>query len=206
MSFSVEIPVANIASANSALDAAGFGAENFNIPIWTTSSQPTIAVAYCLATMPELQAACVALPGATVREYGQIDTRIDDTATAAGGRWGANAPLLQGNVTPGLYRAVEADGGALWMVIQAFNRTTFNLPLNGTTNPYPALLTPAREPGVRTIWVQPLGAFDAYYVVNPFNGEPDRVTDGGLNWVCTQQSAAGGINTFQPGVFGWTQE
>lgn len=206
MSFTVTIPIANMAAANATLQGQGWGPNNFSVPRWTGTALPTSAALDHLGNDVGFQADCAALPGAVVRTFGILVPGMDATATADGARWGGNAPLLQGNVTPGLYRATEADGGKLWTVIQAFNRTTFNLPLNTTTNPYPALLTQARTPGEVTIWVQPLGSFDAYLLVNPFTGLPDRVTHNGQIWRCTQESAAGGFNTFAPGVFGWTSE
>ena len=96
---------------------------------------PSVAALHHIGNDPTFRSACTALAGATVRDYGNLVVGMDATATAVGGRWGGNAPLLQGNVTPGLYRAIMADGGALWWVIQAFNRTTFNAALST----YPAL-------------------------------------------------------------------
>ncbi|MGL6208718.1 MAG: hypothetical protein ACRC14_02670 [Paracoccaceae bacterium] len=207
MSFTVEIPVANLATARATLAGLNRGPNNFNVPLYTTAGgvQPVLACIHHIGTDAAFRAQCVALPGAVVRDYAPLTVSMDATATAAGARWGSNAPLLQGAVTPGLYRATVADGGALWTVIQAFNRTTFNLPLNTPTNPYPALLTQARTPGEVTIWVQPLGAFDAYRPVNVFSGQPDRVTHLGQTWRCTQGDGAGN-NVFEPGVFGWVQE
>lgn len=196
MSFTVTIPVANINTANTALQSAGWGPNNFSVPLWTNGSMPSVASLHHIGNDTAFRSACVALVGATVRDYGQLVVGMDATATAVGGRWGNNAPLLQGNVTPGLYRATTADGGALWWVIQAFDRTVFNAAL--TT--YPALVTPARTPGEVTVWVQPLGGSDSYQAVNPFTGLPDRVSHNGKVWDCLIST-----NTNQPGVANWRE-
>lgn len=178
MSFTVRIPVANIAAANAALAAQGHGPQNFSVPLWTGTAMPAFAALEHIGNDAVFQAHCAALPGAVVRVAGQLQPGMDATATAAGGRWGGNAPLLQGNVTPGLYRAIPADGGALWWVIQAFDRAVFTAALST----YPALVRQARVPGEVTPWVQPIDANDAYYTVNKFTGQPDRVTHNGRRW------------------------
>jgi len=175
MSFSVTIPVANIAAANAALQAAGWGPGNFTVPVWTSGAMPVVAALHHIGNDVAFRAACVALAGATVRDYGQLAVGMDATATAAGGRWGGNAPLLQGQVTPGLYRAVPADGGGLWTVIQAFDRAVFGAALST----YPALVRKAKVPGLIEPWVQPVDQFDAYFTKNAFTGQPDRVAHNG---------------------------
>lgn len=198
MSFSVTIPVANIAAANAALQAAGWGPGNFTVPVWTSGAMPVVAALHHIGNDVAFRAACVALAGATVRDYGQLAVGMDATATAAGGRWGGNAPLLQGQVTPGLYRAVPADGGGLWTVIQAFDRAVFGAALST----YPALVRQARVPGEVSPWVQPIDAFNAYKLANPFTGLPDVVLHLGQTWRVTQGDGSGN-NVWEPGVFGW---
>lgn len=178
MSFSVTIPVTNIAAANAALQAAGWGPGNFTVPLWTSGVMPAVAALHHIGNDAAFRAACTALAGATVRDYAGLTVGMDATAVAAGGRWGGNAPLLQGQVTPGLYRATQADGGALWWVIQAFDRAVFTAALST----YHALVRQARVPGEVTPWVQPIDANDAYYTVNKFTGQPDRVTHNGRRW------------------------
>ena len=198
MSFTAEIAVANAAAANATLQTAGYGPNNFNIPVWTGGAMPSVAVMHHIGNDAAFQAACAAIPGVTIRTYGARVVGTSATATAAGGRWGGNAPLLQGQVTPGLYRATQADGGALWWVIQAFDRAVFNQAL--TT--YPALVRLARVPGEAAPWVQPLDGADAYKLVNPFTGQPDRVTHNGQTWRVSQGDGSGN-NIWEPGVFGW---
>lgn len=199
MSFTAETPVTNIAAANAALAAANggkWGPNNFSIPVYTGGALPSVAVMHHLPNDPAFRAACAALAGVTVRDYGQLVVGMDATATAAGGRWGGNAPLLQGQVTPGLYR--DPAGGALWWVIQAFDRAVFTAALST----YPALVRQARVPGEVTPWVQPIDAFNAYKLANPFTGLPDVVLHLGQTWRVTQGDGSGS-NVWEPGVFGW---
>jgi hypothetical protein len=49
-------------------------------------------------------------------------------------------------------------------------------------------------------WVQPTGAQDAYPPTR-LDGEPTRVTFEGAVW----ENTSGIVNSFAPGVFGWTQ-
>lgn len=198
MSFTATIPVANIAAANASLEAQGCGPNNFSVPIWTGGALPSVAMLHHIGNDAAFRAKCAALAGATVRDYGNLVVGADATATAAGGRWGQNAPLLQGNVTPGLYRAIPADGGALWWVIQAFDRAVFGAALST----YPALVRQARVPGEVTPWVQPIDAFNAYKLANPFTGLPDVVLHLGQTWRVTQGDGSGS-NVWEPGVFGW---
>lgn len=199
MSFTVTIPVANINTANTALQSAGWGPNNFSVPLWTNGPMPSVASLHHIGNDTAFRSACTALAGATVRDYGNLVVGMDATTTAVGGRWGGNAPLLQGNVTPGLYRAIPADGGALWWVIQAFNRTTFNAALST----YPALVRQARVPGEVAPWVQPLDQFDAYFTVNAFTGQPDRAIFNGRVY----RSAVPTVpNVWQPGGAEWVDE
>lgn len=201
MSFTVTIPVANINTANTALQSAGWGPNNFSVPLWTNGSMPSVASLHHIGNDTAFRSACTALAGATVRDYGNLVVGMDATATAVGARWGGNAPLLQGNVTPGLYRAIPADGGALWWVIQAFNRTTFNAALST----YPALVRQARVPGEVSPWVQPIDQFDAYWTKNAFTGLPDRVTHNGRLWRSIVAEAT--PNVWAPGTAGiWADE
>jgi hypothetical protein len=172
VSFSCRIPVANVDAANAALQAAGWGPGNFSVPIYTTAALPAFAALHHIGNDAAFQAACAAIPGAVVLVGGQLVRNMDATATAAGGRWGSNAPLLQGQVTPGLYRAIPADGGGLWTVIQAFDRAVFGQPLKDLA----ALVRKAKVPGVIEPWVQPIDQFDAYFTKNKITGQPDRVT------------------------------
>lgn len=201
MSFTCEIPVANVTAANAALQAQGHGEQNFTVPIWVAGALPAKVALHHIGTDANFRAHCAALPGAVVRDYAGMTVGMDATASAAGGRWGDNAPLLQGQVTPGLYRATAPDGGGLWMVIQSFDRTVFSQALSTLAS----LVRKAKVPGVIEPWVQPIDQFDAYKLVNPVNGLPDKVTHLGQTWRVTQADGSGN-NVFEPGVFGWTAE
>jgi hypothetical protein len=199
MSFSASVSIANMAAANAAMQSDGWGDGNFSVPVFTGSAQPSVAVMHHFATDAACRASAAAIPGVTVRDYGVMQVGMEDTCTALGGRWGGNAPLLVGSVSPGLYRASEADGGGLWNVIQAFDRSVFNLALAT----YPALVRQAHVPGEVTAWVQPIDTNDAYRPANRFTGLPDQVDHNGQTWECTQGDGAGN-NSWVPGVFGWT--
>jgi len=172
MSFTVTIPFANIDAANASLQASGWGPQNFRTPIYTTTVAPAFATLEHIGNDAAFQAACAALAGAVVRTSGSLVANMAGTVAAVSGRWGTNAPLLQGNVTPGLYRAIPADGGGLWLVIQAFDRAVFGQALSTLAS----LVRKARTPGAIEPWVQPIDAFDAYFTRNKFTGQPDRVT------------------------------
>ena len=203
MSFTAETPAANLAAANAALAIANggrWGSGNFSVPVWTSGATPSVAVLHHLPNDPAFRAACAAVPGVTVRDYGQLVIGMGATVAAIGGRWGGNAPLLQGQVTPGLYRAVPADGGALWWVIQPFDRTVFGAALST----YPALVRRARVPGEVAPWVQPLDQFDAYWTKNEWTQQPDRVTHNGRLW---RSIVANVPNVWAPGTAGiWADE
>jgi len=200
MSWTAETPLANLAAARAALAAQGHGPNNFIVPVYSGGAMPAMAVLRHYPNDPVFRAHCAAIPGVTVRDYGQLVIGMDATAAAIGGRWGGNAPLLQGQVTPGLYRAIPADGGLLWNVIQPFDRTVFNLVL--TT--YPALCQRARTPGEIAPWVQPT-AENPFKLLEPFTQQPDRVIHLGQRWRVSQADGAGN-NTWEPGAFGWISE
>lgn len=202
MSWTAETPVANLAAARAALAAQGHGPNNFIVPVYSGGAMPAMAVLHHYPNDPVFRAHCAAIPGVTVRDYGQLVIGMDATAAAIGGRWGQNAPLLQGNVTPGLYRAIPADGGALWTVVQPFDRALVTGPLASVP---PALIRRARVPGEAAPWVQPLDQFDAYWTKEKFTGQPDRVTHNGRIWRSIVAEAT--PNVWAPGTAGiWADE
>jgi hypothetical protein len=196
--FIARTAASNAQTVNAALAAQGHGAGCFSIPMWSGGALPTIALLSHKATDTAFRAHCAALPGVTVHDFSPMTVDMNAVATAAGGRWGGNAPLLQGNVTPGLYR--DPAGGALWWVIQAFDRTVFGAALST----YPALVRQARVPGEVAPWVQPIDQFDAYWTKNAFTGQPDRVTHNGRVW---RSIVANVANVWAPGTAGiWADE
>lgn len=55
-------------------------------------------------------------------------------------------------------------------------------------------------PDPHPAWVQPTGAHDSYPVLR-LDGEPTRVLHNGQAW----ENSSGTVNSWEPGVFGWTQ-
>ena len=83
--------------------------------------------------------------------------------------------------------AVVAHGGRLWKSTTAGNVWT---PGVSAWHDQPEI------EGVLPIWIQPTGSHDAY----PIGFE---VTHNGSDWRCTEGDGAG-LNSWEPGVFGWT--
>jgi len=197
------IPVANLAAANAALEAQGFGPGNFSVPCYTGAGV-THAALHCWNN-PAFFAAVQALPNVAV-DIGTGDDKVRTQALieAQGATWGSKSPWLPdtGTVTAGeMYRYPETNGEySLWSIIQTFNRSTFNAP----PETYPALCRRVRNPYATEPWRQPIDQYDAYKLVNAFTGEPDKCTHNGKTWEVTQADGAGN-NVWEPGVFGWTE-
>lgn len=194
--FSAIIPAADMDAANAALGAQGFGLDNFSVPAYEGPS-PQFAVLHCWNN-PAFQAAVEALPNVTVEVNPGTSSPTQlasNVCVAVGAEWAADAKPLTGVVTPGLYRD---DLNVLWWVIQQYDTAIWPDPLA-----VPALIRVAKVPGQVLPWQQPLDQFDAYKLVNPFTGEPDRCTHNGEEWYVTQADGAGN-NIWEPGVFGWT--
>lgn len=203
MSMVAIIPVASMVSANDTLNnSAGtpgiksFGPNNFSVPAYTGAAATHGALHSW--SDAEFETAVKAIPG-VVWEISNGDpvTRTQALITAQGAKWGAQAPQLPstGNVTAGsLYRF----DNLLWSVIQTFSRTTYN----AHPSTYPALIRTVHEPSVVAPWKQPLDQYDAYKLVNPFNGKPDLCTYNGSKWKVTQADGAGN-NVWTPGTYGW---
>jgi hypothetical protein len=54
-------------------------------------------------------------------------------------------------------------------------------------------------PNLYPLWIAPTGAHDSYPILNAA-GDPTRVEYNGQNW----QNTSGILNSWAPGVFGWT--
>ena len=205
MSMVAIIPIANILSANDLLNNVAqtpgkksHGPNNFSVPAYTGAAVTHGALHSW--NDPEFEADVKAIPN-VVWEISEGDpvTRTQALIAAQGAKWGAQAPQLPstGTVTAGdLYR----HDNLLWSVIQTFNRTTY--PADPST--YPALIRVVHEPGVIAPWKQPMDQYDAYKLVNPFNGKPDQCTHNGHTWVVSLGDGSGN-NIWEPGVYGWTQ-
>lgn len=188
------IPVAQMAAANAALTALGFGPVKFSVPAYANGN-PTHGCLHDWGTIPALVAAIKAQPGVVWNEgTGDPSTRLQALLSGVA-QWGDRAPALptSGNA---LANTLYLYGEELWWCIQTFSRTTFNLPPSN----YPALIRRSRRPGEVLPWVQPTDQFDAYHAVNPFSGQPDRVAHAGKIWDCLIPN---NVNT--PGVANWRE-
>lgn len=197
MSLCAIIPVADLLAANETLEEAGFGPRNFSVPAYG----PTGATHAALHAWddPDFAAAVKAIPGVVWEESdGDPVARTLALIEAQNAQWGAAAPQLpdEGLVTANTI--YQRDEG-LWLCIQQHDRSTFG----GDPAQYPALIRRMRRPGEVLPWKQPTDQYDAYKIVNPFTGEPDRCTLGGVEYVVTQADGSGN-NVWQPGLFGWT--
>lgn len=190
--FSASIPVADMQEANTALEEAGHGPDNFSVPAYSGPS-PTVALLHAWGD-PEFEAAVAAIPNVTITQGSDPIAMTSAAATAKNSAWANDAKPLTGNVTPGLYKDAA---GVLWWVIQPYDTVVWPDPTL-----IPALVRQAKIPGEVLPWVQPIDQYDAYKLVNTFTGQPDRCTHNGSEWVVTQADGAGN-NVWEPGVFGW---
>lgn len=194
--FAAIIPASAMDPANGALAQGGWGADNFSVPAFA-GPNPTHALLHAWWDQA-LYDAVVAIPGAIVAIDKDPWELVDEVTAATNTTWAQNALPLEGVVTPGLYYTMNGDAHVLWWVIQQYDTAIWPDPLA-----VPALVVPARNPGEVTVWIQPLNQFTAYFLVNPFTGQPDEVTHNGQVWFASQGDGAG-LNIWEPGVFGWT--
>jgi hypothetical protein len=193
--FSASIPVASMVAANTSLAALGFGPNNFSVPTYTDKAVPTYTILHSWGNAA-FEAAVAAISGVVITEEGTDPIATTKAAaTTVGGTFVASAKPLTGTVTPGLY--VDSVG-KLWWVIQSYNTAIWTDPTI-----IPALIVPARTPGVAVPWYQTFAA-DAFKLVNPFTGTGDICTHNGKTWRVTQADGSGN-NVWEPGVFGWTE-
>lgn len=202
MSLVAIIPVVNLFSANSTLAGQGHGEHCFSVPAYSNTGATHAA----LHAWDDLVFAAhvKTIPGVVTEESeGDPVARTNALIEAQGAKWGALAPMLptSGTVTAGaLYQYVEADTSiTLWSVIQSFNRTTYS----AYPDTYPALIRRVRVPGSVEPWRQPLDQYDAYKLVNPFTGEPDKCVHNGQTWYVSATDGSGN-SVWEPGIFGWT--
>ena len=202
MNFSASIPVAQMAAANDLLNNTAqtpgkksFGPHNFSVPAYAGPS-PTNALLHAWSDA-EFEAAVASIPGVVIQQ-GMADPILTTSTVAetVGAAWGNDAQPLTGTVTPGLYRDSE---NVLWWVIQSYNTATYPNP-----EIIPALITRARTPGVAAPWIQPINAYTAYKLLDPFTGQPETCMHNGFTWKVTQADGAGN-NIWEPGVFGWSK-
>lgn len=168
MSLCAIIHVADLLAANESLEDAGFGPRNFSVPAYG----PTGATHAALHAWddPAFAEAVKAIPGVVWEESdGDPVARTLALIEAQNAQWGAQAPLLPdaGMVTANTI--YQRDDG-LWLCIQQHDRSVYG----GDPAQYPALIRRVRRPGEVLPWKQPIDQYDAYRLVNPFTGEPDR--------------------------------
>lgn len=195
MNFSASIPVAQMAAANTTLQNAGYGPNNFSVPSYAGPS-PAFGLLHAWSDS-KLEAAVAAIPGVVIQQG--LATPIATTSAVANktsSDWSAEAKPLTGTVTPGLY--VDAEG-ILWWVIQSYDTAIYPDPML-----IPALIRLAKVPGEVLPWQQPIDQYDAYKLKNAFTGLPDQCVHNGSKWKVTEADGAGN-NVWEPGVFGWTK-
>lgn len=191
--FSASILSANMQAANTTLENAGHGPNNFSVPAYDS---PTAGVALLHAWGdPVFEAAVAAISGVAITQGTDPIAMTSAAAEDADSTWGQDAAPLTGTVTPGLYKD---ENGTLWWVIQQYDTAVYPDPIL-----IPALIRVAKIPGEAVPWQQPLDQFDAYKLVNPFTGKGDYSLHQGRKWQVTQADGAGN-NVWEPGVFGWT--
>ncbi len=191
--FSASILASSMQAANTTLSNAGYGPNNFSVPAYALAA-PSVALLHAWGDAA-FESAVTAIAGVIIKQGSDPVVTTTEAATAKGGTWGSDAQELTGTVTPGLHK--DADG-ALWWVIQSYDTSIWTDPTI-----IPALIVPARTPGVAVPWYQTFAA-DAFKLVNPFTGTGDICTHNGKTWRVTQADGSGN-NVWEPGVFGWTE-
>lgn len=179
MSFSAIIPVDEMDAANEALEAQGFGPENFSVPLRAAGAEEAShAGLNMLADVPAFRAAVAALPGVSIRDAAPATVEFAEHVADETLDWSDPTNWTENPIMTGDERIFE---GKTWVSLVDFN--VWTPPVNWREKPatgYPA-------------WVQPTGSTDAYAI-------GDRVTHNDKNW--ESNTAA---NVWEPGVFGWDE-
>jgi hypothetical protein len=195
------IPAANQAAATVALAAFGPG------PHFTVSGLSSAGLTHVgmhdWGGRTAYVAAIKALPGVIFNEgTGDPATRLRALFAGVSAQWAVDAPPLPASgptVAGKLY--TWNNGQELWLSIVSFDRSTFGGPPAGLAA---SIIRRRRWPGDILPWQQPIDGFDAYKLVDPITGQPDRVSHLGQTWRVTQGDGSGN-NVWEPAVFGWTQ-
>lgn len=177
MSFSATIPVAQIETANAVLELAGFGPDNFKVPLRTGTADATHVGLHCIANDLAFRAAVALIPNVQITDGAGLSVTFAAHCSTRALEWSDPTFWFQNPVMIGDQRT---HGGKLWESLVDYN--VWTPPVNWrevVVGGYPA-------------WVQPTGAQDAYAM-------GARVTHNGQNWENTGSAA----NVWEPGVFGW---
>lgn len=188
--------------ANTTLEENGFGPDNFSVVAYSEGGASHAA----LHTWDNASFASTvkALDG-VIWEEGDGDpiTQIQTLIEAQNASWGARIPELpdSGTVTADeIYRRDDT----LYQVLVTHSRDTWG----GDPEQWPTYIRRIRKPGEVRPWEAVRGRFDAYWLVNPFTGQPDEClypdADGEV-YVVSAGNAAG-TNTWPPagaGSYGW---
>ena len=204
MPISAVVSLADLGRANALLESWGFGPRNFSRPVYSSGTAPTHATLHAWGGASFINAVKSLADGSWAdpsdplavewSETGAAPSdRVSNALATVSGRWAGSAQKLTGVVTPGLY----LHEGDYWWVISEYNTSIWSNPRD-----IPNLIRRARVPGRVEPWSQLLDQFDAYKLVNPFTGRPDRVMHKGQTWEVSRADAAGN-NVWEPGVFGW---
>jgi len=185
VSFSAIIPAATVDAANTTLEAAGWGPNNFATPLRPNGAGQGTGASHAalehLGNDAAFQAAVAALPGCVVTTAGPRVKNFQAAVNSQALEWTDPtnwflAPVMTGD------QKISTDPAypGLWESLVDFN--VWAIPVGWreiVAEGYPA-------------WVQPVGSVDAY----PLGF---RVTYNGQNWENTGSAA----NVWPPGVFGW---
>lgn len=179
MGFSAIIPIAQMEAANAALEAAGFGRDNFSVPLRAEGAEvASHAGLNMLGDLPDFKAAVAALPGVSLQDAPAGTVAFEPHVESKNLEWSDPANWTENPIMTGDERTFD---GKLWVSLVDYN--VWTPPVNWREVPatgYPA-------------WVQPTGATDAYAM-------GDRVTHNSKNWQSNTPA-----NVWEPGVFGWDE-
>ena len=166
------------------------------------NGNPTHGCLHDWGTKPAFVAAIKAQAGVTWNEgTGDPAARLRTLLAAANAQWGAEAPPLPSSGMTVAGRHYRFNETELWLSIVAFDRSIWTGPPSGLAA---SIIRRARWPGEILPWVQPIDQFDAYFTVNKFTGQPDRVTHNGRLW---RSIVANVPNVWPPGTAGiWADE
>jgi hypothetical protein len=178
MGFSAIIPVADMDAANATLEAGGFGADNFTVPLreGVSDTEATHGGLNMSGDSSAFKAAVEAVPGVSVQDAPTGTVMFAEHVTAQSLEWSDPTNWTENPVMIGDERTFD---GKTWVSLVDYN--VWQPPVNWrevVTNGYP-------------VWVQPTGATDSY----PLNF---RVSHNDQNWQSNTPA-----NVWEPGVFGW---